>query len=59
MWVVELLLVLSDSKTIFQYVPEFYVESLVGLLFHLAFCFFPFTMSTFTQEDLLFIIFAG
>ncbi|RCV14083.1 hypothetical protein SETIT_2G398600v2 [Setaria italica] len=29
MWVVELLLVLSDSKTIFQYVPEFYVESLV------------------------------
>uniref|UniRef100_A0A0A9GDP5 RING-type E3 ubiquitin transferase n=1 Tax=Arundo donax TaxID=35708 RepID=A0A0A9GDP5_ARUDO len=29
MWVVELLLVLSESKTIFQYVPEFYVESLV------------------------------
>ena len=41
MWVVELLLVLSDSKTIFQYVPEFYVESLVSLLFHLAFCFSP------------------
>jgi Kip1 ubiquitination-promoting complex protein 1 len=41
MWVVELLLVLSDSKTIFQYVPEFYVESLVSLLFHLAFCFPP------------------
>ncbi|KAL6657002.1 hypothetical protein ACP70R_004782 [Stipagrostis hirtigluma subsp. patula] len=29
MWVVELLLVLSESKIIFPYVPEFYVESLV------------------------------
>jgi Kip1 ubiquitination-promoting complex protein 1 len=29
MWVVELLLVLSESKIMFQYVPEFYVESLV------------------------------
>jgi len=29
MWVVELLLVLSNSNNIFHYVPEFYVESLV------------------------------
>ncbi|KAL5197301.1 hypothetical protein ABZP36_000813 [Zizania latifolia] len=29
MWVVELLLVLSDSFSIFNYIPEFYVESLV------------------------------
>ncbi|TVU37762.1 hypothetical protein EJB05_11096 [Eragrostis curvula] len=29
MWVVELLLVLSESKIMFHYVPEFYVESLV------------------------------
>lgn len=29
MWVVELLLVLSNSNSMFHYVPEFYVESLV------------------------------
>jgi Kip1 ubiquitination-promoting complex protein 1 len=36
MWVVELLLVLSNSNSMFHYVPEFYVESLVGLLFSLV-----------------------
>lgn len=33
MWVVELLLVLSNSDTCFCYVPEFYLESLVNTFF--------------------------
>lgn len=32
MWVVELLLVLSNSDTCFCYVPEFYLESLVNAI---------------------------